>query len=763
MKSLLTTIIIGLFTLIVYGQPPCGSSPAAGNTCINATPICDLNGYCGNTSTSTYSEDGWGSPGPPLGCGPLGFSACPGTGVYAGFCGSIENNSFLSFTASATSVSIDVWVNNCSGTDGVQIMIFSTANCADDITSYYCSQVTPTGATATPISANGLTIGETYYIMVDGFGGEVCDYTFSVDNSGSGVLVPVQVSPSSTTVCVGETVDLVASEGDGTYNWDTSPDLSTTSGPNVTVTPPSTPGTYTYTVNSASGNPNCPSSETATATITVEACGGCSVTANNDGPFCTGSNLTTNLTATTTPGATYSWTGPNSFSSNDQNPTNVSIPSTPGNYDFTVEVNDNGDICTSTTTVVVNDTPNADAGTSQTITCLLSEVTLNGSSTSTDVGYSWTGPNIVSGGSTLTPSVDQAGQYTLTVTNQTTGCSNESIVEVLEDIDVPNIDAGGDLFIPCDANVVQANGSSTTANAEFSWTGPGIASGANTSNPTIDGAGTYVLTVTDPSNGCTNTESIEVEVAEVITDATITVNPTICSNDGGSIEINDVVGGTVPYSYFIDNSGPFSDTLFDNLSTGNYDIEIQDANGCNYILSDIEIIGYPGIENVLYSITPADCDDNTGAIYITEVIGGLAPYEYTYNGMTIQDSVLMNLNEGVYSILIQDDNDCEYTINPIVPLNEVSEDLYVPNVLTPNGDNKNDEWFVKGDCIQDFECVILNRWGNKVFESNDILKPWNGTNLSGGNVSEGVYFYKINFISTDGKEDELHGFIHLTK
>jgi gliding motility-associated-like protein len=123
----------------------------------------------------------------------------------------------------------------------------------------------------------------------------------------------------------------------------------------------------------------------------------------------------------------------------------------------------------------------------------------------------------------------------------------------------------------------------------------------------------------------------------------------------------------------------------------------------------------------------------------------------------------MNLNEGVYSILIQDDNDCEYTINPTVPLNQVSENLYVPNVLTPNGDNKNDEWFVQGECIQDFECVILNRWGNKVFESNDIQTPWNGTNLSGGNVTEGVYFYKINFTSTDGKEDELHGFIHLTK
>src|SRR5690606_41211234 len=44
-------------------------------------------------------------------------------------------------------------------------------------------------------------------------------------------------------------------------------------------------------------------------------------------------------------GATYSWTGPGGFTSTDQNPTNVSIPSAPGSYVFTVEANDNGTIC----------------------------------------------------------------------------------------------------------------------------------------------------------------------------------------------------------------------------------------------------------------------------------------------------------------------------------------------------------------------------------------------------------------------------------
>src|SRR5690606_20324496 len=131
---------------------------------------------------------------------------------------------------------------------------------------------------------------------------------------------------------------------------------------NVTVTPPATPGTYNYNVNSATGNPMCPSSTVATATIIVDDCG-CGVTAGNNGPFCNGTNLTANLTATDLVGATYSWTGPSGFVSNDQNPIGVTIPSVAGTYDFTVEADVSGTICTSVTTVTVYDLPTVDAGT----------------------------------------------------------------------------------------------------------------------------------------------------------------------------------------------------------------------------------------------------------------------------------------------------------------------------------------------------------------------------------------------------------------
>lgn len=70
------------------------------------------------------------------------------------------------------------------------------------------------------------------------------------------------------------------------------------------------------------------------------------------------------------------------------------------------------------------------------------------------------------------------------------------------------------------------------------------------------------------------------------------------------------------------------------------------------------------------------------------------------------------------------------------------DELIIPNVFTPNQDGVNDEYFVKGKNITEFEMVIVNRWGNVVFESNDIQQAWDGKS-NGIPCEEGTYFYMI--------------------
>ena len=88
-------------------------------------------------------------------------------------------------------------------------------------------------------------------------------------------------------------------------------------------------------------------------------------------------------------------------------------------------------------------------------------------------------------------------------------------------------------------------------------------------------------------------------------------------------------------------------------------------------------------------------------------------------------------------------------------------DLNAPNVIVLSSTVGNDEFFVNYNGITDFQCVILNRWGNKVYEYTDPAGTWPGTNMSGKVLDEGTYFYKINAKFEGGNEIQKHGFVML--
>ncbi len=278
--------------VVSFATPPpsCINNTPAGNTCDVATPICNLNGYCGNTSAS-YTADSW-------------------TELDAAFCGSIENNSFLTFVANSTSISFDVWVTSSAQGGGIQIMVFSAATCGSGpVTSYTCWSPGTVASGAVNVSATGLTVGNTYYIMIDGFAGDVCDYVIA---SSTGIQSPVLITPATqtntSTICLGQSATLNASGGNGQYTWSPATNLSATTGSSVVFTPTAI-GTYTLTATSTDNNPLCPQSASSSQTITVT--GLVTPTFTQIAPFCVGttapvlptsSNDATPITGIWTPG-----------------------------------------------------------------------------------------------------------------------------------------------------------------------------------------------------------------------------------------------------------------------------------------------------------------------------------------------------------------------------------------------------------------------------------------------------------------------------
>ena len=630
MRNLIYSIIFLAVTLHGYAQPPCGSNPPAGNSCATATPICELNGYCGNTSAS-YTANTWGASGALFGCGFLGLESCPGTGLTGVFCGSIENNSFLQFVASSTSISFDVWVNSSTLGYGIQILIFSAVNCSGNITQYgpcYNPGVVQPGPVN--ITAGGLTPGNTYYIMIDGNAGDVCNYTIGAN---TGISTPVQVSPETMSICPGESVSLTAAGGNGTYTWNASADLNTTIGANATATPPG-PGTYTYTVNSATGNPLCPSATFATATITVDNCG-CSVNATNTGSVCPGETFS--LAASNVTDAVYTWSGPNGYSASGQDQSNLTAPLTPGNYTYTVTATVFGVPCTSETIVVVDPLPLVDAGSNQSV-CEGTQVTLSGSGA---VSFVWN--NGVTDGVSFDP---PSGATTYNVIGtDANGCVNTDNVTVTENTE-PIVSAG----------TYPAVCSSTPTVALVGSPSGGVFSGTGVSGNVFNtSAGTQTITYayTD-GNTCSGSAT-----AQIIVNLNPTVdagaNQAVCA--GSSVTL--AASGAASFSW---SDGVVNNTSFIPTQTLNYTVVGTSAQGCTGTDNvTVTVNALPIVDAGTYS---AICVDAADVALTGTPVGGV----FSGTGVTA-NSFNPSVGTQTISYSYTDANDCSNSDQTLITVN----------------------------------------------------------------------------------------------
>jgi gliding motility-associated-like protein len=71
-------------------------------------------------------------------------------------------------------------------------------------------------------------------------------------------------------------------------------------------------------------------------------------------------------------------------------------------------------------------------------------------------------------------------------------------------------------------------------------------------------------------------------------------------------------------------------------------------------------------------------------------------------------------------------------------------DLFVPSVITPDGDGKNDNFKIS-DFSGRTDLIIFNRWGNEEYRSGDYLNDWNGRSNNGTELPEDTYFYILKF------------------
>ena len=219
-------------------------------------------------------------------------------------------------------------------------------------------------------------------------------------------------------------------------------------------------------------------------------------------------------------------------------------------------------------------------------------------------------------------------------------------------------------------------------------------------NSTTDFVTDPVITVTDPntydilvvdSNNCQATTTISVDR---IFAPEFTVNPTniTCAEDGnaGGITFNvtDANGSSLQYS--IDGGATFSNSpVFTGLAAGDYDVVVQYSIDGSLCLTDVETVTVTIADEIdgTAELTQDYTCDSDGIITVTNVNNGLAPYQYSLDGVNFQNNTdFTGLTAGTYTITIRDSNNCtgitnDITIdafNPITDMDFVATPLSCP-------------------------------------------------------------------------------------
>lgn len=288
-------------------------------------------------------------------------------------------------------------------------------------------------------------------------------------------------------------------------------------------------------------------------------------------------------------------------------------------------------------------------------------------------------------------------------------------------------------------------------------------------NAVDNGTHYYPVTVTD---GCGMTF---IDTAILILNQTLRIDtvvqyPADCGEENGAVSgMGSGFTGTPKYKWTGPGAGNNANTtasVWANKPSGWYYFTITD-DVCKVRDSVFLEQDQPPVAdftpNPSQGAAPLDVtfinNSDPGTTYVWDFGNGLGN---TVNDLSDQNTTYVA--EGVYTVTldITVGNCSDQTSRTVTVFFPMSYDT--PNVFTPNGDGQNDLFSMNAKYATELEIVIVNRWGNVVFESTDLNFAWNGNvGNDGAECSDGTYFYTFKIKGSGLQEAEEHGFVQLVR
>lgn len=434
----------------------------------------------------------------------------------------------------------------------------------------------------------------------------------------------------------------------------------------------------------------------------------------NDTTICEGDTLELKVNI---PGAYNSW-------SNRSNDTTIKVTQA-GTY--WVRVNLGECFTADTINVAVRQLPRFSLGRDTTI-CNNQTITLIPNLTPAIASYLWnnglTAPSI---------SANTNGIYWLQLTDNY-GCRYRDSIRI-DYRSLPNFSLGGDTTL---CQTVLSLNASVFGAASCQWS-----TGANNSSINVNQSGIYWADVIQ--NNCTYRDSIRVTfnpypVVSFGNDTTLCESTTLLldAQNAGSV-----------YQWQDNSSGQ---TYVVN-APGKYFVKVT-ASGCSSsdtinVFYDLKPVFTLGADRMIcggqvITLQPS-IQAGQGIIYLWQDGSRGTTYNVTAPG----------------NYYLELSNSCGSKADSLAVIKGACK-LYVPTAFTPNGDGLNDVFKASyGENITKFKMTVYNRWGEKVFESNDMNKGWNG--IYKGKMLSGVFVWMIQYDIIDSKNQLIKGTVSLIR
>ncbi|WP_347051349.1 T9SS type B sorting domain-containing protein [Flavobacterium olei] len=233
-------------------------------------------------------------------------------------------------------------------------------------------------------------------------------------------------------------------------------------------------------------------------------------------------------------------------------------------------------------------------------------------------------------------------------------------------------------------------------------------------------------------------------MVEVMMDKAVVLNPTAevtydCVNNAQAnmvVVTVDASNNPTDVDYSLDNNGTYQPSnIFTNVPAGTHFIVARHTNGCEVPTATFDVEGIAEVS--LIDVTNSTTDIN---VITVKASGGIAPYEYSFNGEPFSSSNTYRIYKtGDYPVIVRDKNGCEATII----VHGIFYDFCMPNYFTPNGAGSNTT--IGPDCgalaYKELTFDIFDRYGRAVAKYR-VGQKWDGK-YNGNELPTGDYWYVL--------------------